>query len=94
MKLEKLGSLTSEYIIELAKKFITYDFMRKKKKKNFFASSIQSLSNQVGMALAQKQKYRSMEQAREPRDKLTNPWPTNLRQRRQEYTMDKRRTLQ
>ena len=34
--MEKLGSLTSEYIIELAKKFITYDFMRKKKKKELF----------------------------------------------------------
>ena len=61
MKLEKLGSLTSEYIIELAKKFV-----------------VQSQSNQVGMALPQKQKYKSMEQAREPRDELTNPWPTNL----------------
>ena len=68
--------------------------MKKKKKKELFLQFNTELSNQVGMALAQKHKYRSMEQAREPRDKLTNPWPTNLRQRRQEYTMDKRRSLQ
>ena len=45
---------------------------------NFLASSIQIQSNHDGVALAQKQKYRSMDQAREPRDELTNPWPTNL----------------
>ena len=38
--------------------------------------------------LAQRQKYRSMEQNREPRDKSTHLWTPYLRQRRQEYTMD------
>ena len=28
--------------------------------------------------MAQKQKYRSMEQYRKPRNKLTHLWPTNL----------------
>ena len=35
---------------------------------------LQSYSNQDSMVLAQKQKYRSMEQDRKPRDKLMNIW--------------------
>ena len=34
----------------------------------------QRYSNQGSMVLAQKQKYRSMEQARKPRDKPTHIW--------------------
>ena len=34
----------------------------------------QSYSNEVSMVLAPKQKYRSMEQDRKPRDKLTHIW--------------------
>ena len=41
------------------------------------------------MVLAQKQTYGSMEQNREPRNKLTHLRLINLRQRRQEYTMGK-----
>ena len=37
-----------------------------------------SYSNQDNMVLAQKQKYRSMEQDRKPRDKPTHIWSTNL----------------
>ena len=37
-----------------------------------------------------RQKYRSMEQNRKPRDKSTNLWSPYLRQRRQGYTMEKR----
>ena len=44
--------------------------------------------------LAQKQKYRSMEQDRKPRDKPTHIWSPYLWQRRQEYTMEKRQPLQ
>ena len=47
-------------------------------------------TNQDSMVLAQKQKYRSMEQDRKPRDKPTHLWSTNLQQRRQGYTMEKR----
>ena len=43
--------------------------------------------------LAQRQKYRSMEQNRKPRDKSTNLWSPYLRQRRQGYTMEKRQPL-
>ena len=45
------------------------------------------------MVLAQRQKYRSMKQNREPRDKSTHLWTPYLWQRRQEYTMDKRQSL-
>ena len=39
---------------------------------------LQSYSNQDSMVLAQKQKYRSMEQDRKPRDKLMNIWSPYL----------------
>ena len=39
---------------------------------------LQSYSNQDNMVLAQKQKYRSMEQDRKPTDKPTHLWSTNL----------------
>ena len=48
----------------------------------------QSYSHQDSMVLAQRQKYRSMEQNRKPRDKSMHIWTPYLRQRRQEYTMD------
>ena len=49
---------------------------------------LQSHSHQDSMVLAQRQKYRSMEQNRKPRDKSTHIWTPYLWQRRQEYTMD------
>ena len=49
---------------------------------------VQSYSHQNSMFLAQRQKYRSMEQNRKPRDKSTHIWTPYLWQRRQEYTMD------
>ena len=41
----------------------------------------------VIVVLAQRQKYRSMEQNRKPWDKSTHIWTRYLWQRRQEYTM-------
>ena len=55
---------------------------------------LQSYINQDSMVLAQKQKYRSMEQDRKPISKPTHIWSTNLWQRRQGYTMEKRQPLQ
>ena len=46
------------------------------------------------MVLAQKQKYRLMEQDREPRDKPMHLWVPYFLQRRQEYTMGQRQPLQ
>ena len=39
---------------------------------------LQSFSNQDSLVLAQKQKYRSMEQDRKPRDKPTHIWSSYL----------------
>ena len=47
---------------------------------------LQSYSHQDSMVLAQRQKYRSLEQNRKPRDKSTHLWTPYLWQRRQEYT--------
>ena len=47
----------------------------------------------TAMVLAQRQKYRSMEQNRKPRDKSTHLWTPYLSQRRQEYIMEKRQSL-
>ena len=55
---------------------------------------LQSYSNQDSMVLAQKQKYRSMEQDRKPRDKPTHIWSPYFLYRRQENTMEKRQPLQ
>jgi len=35
-----------------------------------------------------------VEKNREPRNKFTHLWPINLQQRKQEYTMEKRESLQ
>ena len=55
---------------------------------------LQSYSNQNSVVLAQKQIYGSMEQNREPRNKPTHLRSINLPQRRQEYTVGKRQSLQ
>ena len=49
---------------------------------------LQNHSHQDSMVLALRQKYRSMEQNRKPRDKSTHIWTPYLWQRRQEYTME------
>ena len=55
---------------------------------------LQIYSNEDNMVLAQKQKYRSMEQDRKPRDKSMHLLSTNLLKRRQGFTMEKRQSLQ
>ena len=50
-------------------------------------------SHQDSMVLTQRQKYRSKEQNRKPRDKSMNLWTPYLQQRREEYTMEKRQPL-
>ena len=54
---------------------------------------LQSHNHQDSTVLAQRPKYRSMEQNRKPRDKFTNLWSSYLQQRRQGYTMEKRQPL-
>ena len=55
---------------------------------------LQSYSDENSVVLAQKQTYGSMEQNREPRKKPTQLQSINLWQRRQEYKMGKRQSLQ
>ena len=55
---------------------------------------LQSYSHQDSMALAQKQKYRLMEQDRKPRNKFMHLWAPYFWQRSQEYTMGQRQPLQ
>ena len=52
-----------------------------------------SYSYQGSMVMTQRQKYRSMEQNRKPKDKSTHLWTAYLWQRRQEYKMEKRQCL-
>ena len=54
---------------------------------------LQSYSHQDSMALAQKEKYRSMEQTREPRNKPMHLWVPYFLQINQEYTMGQRQPL-
>ena len=54
----------------------------------------QSHSQKESMVLAQKQKYRPMEQDRKLRNKPMHLWVPYFWQRRQEYTMGQRQPLQ
>ena len=55
---------------------------------------LQRYSHQDNMVLAQKQKYRPMEQDRKPRNKPMHLWVPYFWQRRQEYTTGQRQPLQ
>ena len=55
---------------------------------------LQTYSHQDSMVLAQKQKYRPMEQDRKPKNKPMHLWVPYFWQRRQEYTMGQRQPLQ
>ena len=55
---------------------------------------LQSYSHQDSMVLAEKQKYRAMEQDRKPRNKPMHLWVPYFSQRMQEYTMGQRQPLQ
>ena len=55
---------------------------------------LQSYSHQDSMVLAQKQKYRPMEQDRKPGNKPMHLWVPYFEQRRQEYTTEQRQPLQ
>ena len=55
---------------------------------------LQSYSHQNSMMMAQKQKCRSMEQYRKPRNKPTHLRSINIQKKWQSYTIDKRQSLQ
>ena len=54
---------------------------------------LQSYRHQNSMVLPQKQKQKSMQQTRKPRNKPTQLWSINLQQRRQGYTVEKRQSI-
>ena len=55
---------------------------------------LQNYSHQENLVLAQKQKYRPIEQDRKPRNKPMHLWAPHFWQRSQEYTMGQRQPLQ
>ena len=55
---------------------------------------LQSNIHQGSMVLAQKEKYRPMEQDKKPRNKPMHLWVPYFWQRRQEYTVGQRQPLQ
>ena len=61
---------------------------------SWFQVILQSYSHQDRMVLAQKQKFRPMEQDRKPRNKRMHLWVPYFWQRRQEYTMGQRQPPQ
>ena len=55
-----------------------------------FQTTVQSYSHQDSMVLAQKEKYRPMEQDRKSRDLSIHLWELYFLQTRQQYTMGQR----
>ena len=54
----------------------------------------QSCGHQDSVVLAQKQTHRSMEQNREPRNGPSTLWSANILQRRKDYLLEERQSLQ
>ena len=82
----------SQFIWKHKRPQVTKGILRKKEwswknQSSWLQTILQSYSHQDSMELAQKQKYRPLEQDRKPRDKPTQLWVTYFWQRRQEYTL-------
>ena len=91
----KLGQKILKFVWRNRRLQITKVILRKEKRSwrnqgPWLTTILQSYSYQNSMVLAQKQKYRSMEQDRKPRNKSIHLWSINQLQRRQDYTMEKR----
>ena len=55
-----------------------------------FQVVLQSCDHQDNVVLAQKQTHRSMEQNREPRNRPSTLWSTNIQQSRKDYPLEKK----
>ena len=85
--------------MEIKKIWIIKAILRKQKwswmnQTTWFQTRVQSYSHQDIMVLAQKQKYRPMEQDKKPRNKPKHLWVPYFLQRRQEHMMEQRQLLQ
>ena len=91
----ELEQIISQFVGKYKKTWISKAILRKKKEELNWRNQptwpqalLQSHRYQDSMVLVQRQKYRSMEQNRKPRDKSMHLWKPYLWQRRQEYTME------
>jgi len=93
----ELEKIISQFVWKYKKPWIAKAILRKKKETGRINLPDFRLyykaSHQDSMVLAQRQKYRSIEQNRKPRDKSMHQWTPYLQWRRQEYTMEKRQSL-
>ena len=90
----ELGQTISEFVWIHKRTRIEKAILRKKKTAegiNFLNFRLYyKVSHQHSMVLPQKQKYRPVKQDRKPKDKPIHLWAPYLRQRRKDYTMEKR----